>query len=142
MPRSFDARRSEIITPRPTCDSNLLARQKSVMTPYRCCISLPGSSSGGRLMDLSKTLARRSLILYFGVWWKSFVGKDLFKILCPEAQRLRTTMYCSTTKYAKISMAQVVQHKLIPKLHSIYKETNGSLSPEQQKLTEISRLQD
>jgi hypothetical protein len=33
-------------------------------------------------------------------------------------------------------MAQVVRHKLIPKLHSIYKETNGSLSPEQQKQME------
>jgi hypothetical protein len=30
----------------------------------------------------------------------------------------------------------VAQHKLIPKLHSIYKATNGSLSPEQQKQME------
>jgi hypothetical protein len=39
-------------------------------------------------------------------------------------------------KYAMILTAQVVRHKLIPKLHSIYRETNGSLSPEQQKQME------
>jgi hypothetical protein len=70
------------------------------------------------------------------IWWKSFVGEDLFKIAPPEARRLRTTVHRSTTKYTKILTAQVAQHKLIPKLHSIYKAMNGSLSPEQQKQME------
>jgi hypothetical protein len=76
----------------------------------------------------------RSCILE--IRWKSFVGEDLFKIARPEARRLRTIVHRSTTKYTKILTAQVAQHKLIPKLHSIYKATNGSLSPEQQKQME------
>jgi hypothetical protein len=50
----------------------------------------------------------RSCILE--IHWKSFVGEDLFKIACPEARRLRTTVLCSTQEYTKILTKHVVNH--------------------------------
>jgi hypothetical protein len=76
----------------------------------------------------------RSCILE--IRWKSFVGKDLFKIARPEARRLRTTVLRSTQEYTKMLTKHVVSHRIIPKLHQLYKESNGSLSLEQQKQME------
>jgi hypothetical protein len=75
------------------------------------------------------------------IWWKSFVGKDLFKIAWPEAWRQRTSVYHSTKTYERLLLDQITRHKIIPKLHSIYKEQIGPLLPvQQQQMETIDRV--
>jgi hypothetical protein len=64
------------------------------------------------------------------ICWKALVGEDMFKIARPEAQRLSSTTYHSTTKYVRKLSIYVSQHKLMLKSHNLYKDTNGPLTQE------------
>ena len=64
--------------------------------------------------------------------WKALVGEDLFKIACPEAQCLNSQIPLAWSKYKRQLSQSVTAHRVLDKLHSIYKSCNHTLSPDQQ----------
>jgi hypothetical protein len=60
------------------------------------------------------------------------MGKDLFKIACPQAQCLWTEVHYAMQNYEALLLEQVDNHKIIQKSHNLYHTTSFLLTPNQQ----------
>ena len=70
--------------------------------------------------------------------WKVLLGEDMLKIVRPQARRLSCNIPKAKNRYEQKFLEQAKDHKILPKLHAVYKRANGPLSPEQKE--EMERI--
>ena len=73
--------------------------------------------------------------------WEILLGESVLKVERPQARRLTTGNPAAATKYRKLLKQHFVRHRLLPRLHMLYRHSGLPLSlPQQQELETIDRL--
>ena len=131
---------------------NNLQMREAVHSHHPSLLATPTFKSGGHLgkAPIDAAYLTPDLPLSAGTWisiqccpsdhcfcvldirWKALVGEDLFKIAHPEARHLNSQIPLAQKKCKKQLTQSVKAHKIIEKLHSVYKSCDHSLSPQQQ----------